>query len=107
MKCIAFSIALLRVATSSSAYDIATHALISNRAVQRSIIDSDPTFTSRLGLSGWVADLPPSPFRTPIGDYYFDVGTSVQARSATYYELKTMDAINEKPASLQICCCCV
>lgn len=88
-----------------AAYDLATHARMTQAAYTASILgEGSSVIESRLGLDVWTQRTR-SPFRTRFGDFYFDMSVGnglVFARSAKPYEISAMPGRSQNPDILRI-----
>jgi hypothetical protein len=92
-----FCLIAIACANSVEAYDLATHAKITNFAYGQSQLNlNNSVQLKRLGIDGWVlgASSNSNPFGAANGNYYFDIaGSQVQSRSVKSYEVNIMEKI--------------
>jgi hypothetical protein len=99
MKILHTLIAIVTLASAGKghAYDVATHALISNSAYTQSRLGSTADLVFSLGLASWVLpNAPLAPFETINGsDTYLDMsGSTASVRTANSYEDKVLKKIS-------------
>jgi len=91
----------LIVVCNSSAFEISTHAAITNQAVIRSKLVTDITLIKRLGIDGYVNSSQSS--NSIFGSQYYDfTGTAVALRTENSYERDAMNKVGLANDSLKL-----
>lgn len=78
-----FSILAISMCEAANSYELATHAAITQKAFERSVLGSDPRILRELGIG--------QPSANPFGEIYFDVsGADIRMRSVDDFEVGFM-----------------